>query len=123
MTTFFFLFIKINHQCSKIRISVEPTDGRQQSCLTEVNLELQQDDIKRSSNYGKHEGEKDENEMEEEKEPVRILESLSSRSVCRICHTNSWAKEPLVSPCRLAGRLQFKIAIYFLEAKILMNLI
>ncbi|KAJ8681279.1 hypothetical protein QAD02_017066 [Eretmocerus hayati] len=33
------------------------------------------------------------------------LSVLSSRSVCRICHTGSGTKEPLVSPCRCKGTL------------------
>uniref|UniRef100_A0ABD2WPE8 RING-CH-type domain-containing protein n=1 Tax=Trichogramma kaykai TaxID=54128 RepID=A0ABD2WPE8_9HYME len=48
---------------------------------------------------------------QQQQQPTQLQQSpsLSSGSfgLCRICHTDSWPKEPLISPCRCKGSLAY----------------
>ncbi|XP_014217647.1 E3 ubiquitin-protein ligase MARCH8-like [Copidosoma floridanum] len=108
--------------------TVEPIDERQtaaqqqqQSRLTEAGHELLQEELgpisddKRPRHHHHYYPQQqqrcpEQEEPEEGAEPTieesrQSVVTLGSRSVCRICHTDSWAKEPLISPCRCKGTL------------------
>ena len=56
-----------------------------------------------------HQQDAEEQQPQGQRQQSSLASLVSSRSACRICHTDSWAKEPLISPCRY---IHIRIRVY-----------